>query len=54
MDGMHFRRIARQLGVHHQSVINWINATAEQLPDVPPQPSQVDTFVGTKKNALTS
>ena len=31
-DGMNFRRVARQLGVHHQSVINWVNEYAQQLP----------------------
>ena len=31
-DGMNFGRIARQLGVNHQSVINWVNAYSAQLP----------------------
>jgi transposase-like protein len=43
VDGMHVRRIARQLDVHHQSVINWVNAAAEAVPDAPPMPEQVDT-----------
>ncbi len=62
VDGMNFRRIARQLAVHHQTVINWINAAADRLPNVPPQPAQVDTveldeldtFVGNKKSVPIS
>lgn len=62
VDGMHFRRIARQLDLHHQTVINWVNAAADHLADVPPQPDQadaveldeLDTFVGTKQSAPTS
>ena len=29
VDGMNFRRIARHLDVHHQTVINWITAAPE-------------------------
>lgn len=62
VDGMNFRRIARQLDVHHQSVINWVNVAADALPDAPPVPEQVETveldelytFVGRKKTASTS
>jgi transposase-like protein len=62
VDGLNFRRIARLLGVHHQSVINWVNAAAARVPDVPPVPSQVETvemdelytFVQTKKKTSTS
>jgi transposase-like protein len=32
LSGMSFRAVARRLGVHHQSVINWVNAYARQLP----------------------
>ena len=61
VDGMNFRRIARQFDLHHQTVINWITAAADHMPDVPPQPVQVetveldelDTFVGSKKNGPT-
>jgi len=60
VDGMNFRRIARHLGVHHQSVINWVNAQADALPEAP-VPQQVEdvemdelhTFVGTKKTKST-
>lgn len=62
VDGMNFRRIARQLGVHHQSVINWVNAAADHLPSAPPVPEQVEiveldelfTFVQRKKTASIS
>ena len=62
VDGLNFRRIARILGVHHQSVINWVNAAAEALPDPAPAPTdaatveldELYTFVGTKKSASTS
>ena len=61
IDGMNFRRIARQLGVSPQSVINWVNAHAAQLPEVAPGPEQVTTleldevftFVGRKKTKLS-
>ncbi len=32
VDGTNFRRIARQLGVHHQTVINWVDKAAARLP----------------------
>lgn len=32
LEGMSFRAIGRRLGVHHQTVINWINAYARSLP----------------------
>ncbi len=34
-DGVNFRRTARQLGVNHQTVINWVNAAVAQLPPAP-------------------
>jgi len=43
VDGMNFRRIARILGVNHQSVANWVRAHAAQLPPAP-VPSQVETI----------
>ncbi len=53
---MNYRRIARQLGVDHKSVINWVNAHVAQQTDAP-LPSDVNnaemdelyTFVGSKK-----
>ena len=44
VDGTNFRRIARQLGVNHQSVINWIDAHHAALQEagkVPPYPAEV-------------
>ena len=57
-DGMNFRRIARHLGVNHQTVINWVNAYSAQLPNQPPHPDEVGvveldelfSFVGQKKS----
>jgi len=62
VDGMNFRRIARQLKVNHQSVINWVNAYIATLPDQTPQPQKVSTvemdeiftFIGDKKTEPTS
>ena len=60
VDGINFRRIGRLLDVHHQSVINWVNAYADQLPDAP-VPDKTDvvemdelyTFIGEKKTEST-
>jgi len=66
VDGLNFRRIARHLGVHHQSVINWVDQAAARLPG-PPTPNErsrqayvetleldeIHTFVGQKKKRLT-
>jgi transposase-like protein len=57
VDGMNLRRIARQLGIVHQTVANWVKAHADTLPDLPPQPEattiveqdELYTFVKTKK-----
>lgn len=62
VDGMNFRRIARHLGVNHQTVINWVNAHVVALPDDLPRPDTVTvieqdellTFVGDKKTRPTS
>jgi hypothetical protein len=48
--------------VHHQTVINWINAHVSTLPDQPPLPDEVTvveqdelyTFIGDKKTKSTS
>ncbi|MCP4269439.1 MAG: IS1 family transposase [Candidatus Brocadiaceae bacterium] len=61
IDGVNFRRIGRFLGVHHQTVINWVNAYAEEVPSAP-VPDEVDnvemdelfTFIGSKKSKSTS
>ena len=62
VDGLNFRRITRILGMHHQSVINWVHAAAAAVPDPTPAPSEADTieldelytFVGHKKTGSTS
>ena len=43
LDGMNLRRVARTLGVNHQSVANWVKAAAMQLP-LTPMPAQVETL----------
>lgn len=56
VNGMNLRRIGRHLGVHYQTVANWVNANAEQLPDAP-VPEKVEnaemdeliSFIGDKK-----
>jgi transposase-like protein len=61
VDGLNFRRIARHLGVHHQSIINWVNAYVATLPETP-VPHEVEvvemdelyTFIGRKKTESTS
>lgn len=59
LSGLSFRGIARQLGVHYQSVINWLNAYHdEHLPHHVEDPSPADTveidelftFVGKKSD----
>jgi transposase-like protein len=60
VDGMNLRRIGRQLGVHHQSVSNWVQEYAEKLPAAP-VPEKVEaaemdelfTFIGDKKTGST-
>ena len=67
VDGLNFRRIARHLSVNHQTVINWVNAAAANLPDPPPPLERRDekaaevleldelyTFVSQKKSKPTS
>jgi transposase-like protein len=60
VDGQNLRRIARTLGVNHQSVANWVAAYARQVPPAPlPERSAVSeldelfTFVGSKKTSST-
>jgi transposase-like protein len=43
VDGLNLRRIARHLGVNHQSVANWVKAYAAQLPPAP-LPEEVETI----------
>lgn len=67
VDGMGLRRIARHLGVVHQTVANWVATHAATLPDTPPAPptdaqqplpvvelDELYTFEGQKNSASTS
>ena len=62
VDGGNLRRIARTLGVVHQTVANWVTAASDALPDDPPVPDRVATaeldelytFVADKKPGPTS
>jgi len=65
VDGGNYRRIARTLGVSHQSVVNWVNdATKRVHPEATPRPpmgaddvvelDELFTFVGDKKTRSTS
>ena len=67
MDGLNLRRIARHLDVNPQTVANWVNAAAANLP-APPLPQErraeqgvetleldeLFTFVTQKKKPPTS
>ena len=62
-DGVSFRRIARHLGVDHVTVMHWVKAHADQLPDAPlpaekplhvVEMDELYTFVGKKKTGSTS
>lgn len=60
VNGMGLRAIERVTDVNHNTVINWVKQTAEQLPDAPtkqeiPEIAEVDElqmFVGCKKNKV--
>jgi len=60
-DGLNLRQIGRHLKVSHSTVIRWLKAHAEQLPDAP-VPEEVDTvemdelytFIEKKKTGSTS
>ena len=56
VDGTGLRRTGRQLGIHHQSVANWVKEYAEQLPKaVVPEKvktaefDEIFTYIGDKK-----
>lgn len=61
IDGSGLRRTGRQVGVHHQTVANWVKTQAEQLPS-PPMPPEVKTaefdeiftYIGDKKTEFIS
>lgn len=60
VDGMNLRKMARHLGVVHQTVANWVTAAANALPAQLPQPEQVETaeldelftFIAHKKQSI--
>ncbi len=61
IDGSGFRRTARQLGVHHQTVANWAKDEAEKLPNAPvpakvktAEFDEIFTYIGDKKTASIS
>jgi len=57
VNGMGFRAIERDKGVHHTTVIYWLKLIGEKLPDAPPikeipevgELDELETFVGSKK-----
>lgn len=61
-DGMNLRRIARQLQVNHQTIVNWVNAYADSLPSEPALPEEtpiieldeLHSFIAEKKTRSTS
>ena len=61
IDGINFRRIGRTLGVHHTSVMNWVNAYAATVEEAP-VPDTVEivemdelyTYIESKKTDSTS
>lgn len=61
MDRLGFRQIGRQLSLSHASVMNWVKAHADQLPETPMpenvdtvEMDELDTFIGDKKTESTS
>jgi transposase-like protein len=61
LEGMSLRGIGRVLGVHHQSIANWIKQASEALPEqvtdnTPTQIVEIDelfTYVGKKRSVST-
>ena len=61
LEGMSLRAIGRQLGVHHQSVANWVDAAEARLPyqvadTTPTEVVEIDelfTHVGKKTDVST-
>ena len=63
VDGMNYRRIGPLLGVDHHTVMNWVKAHTDRLPNSPPLPekapdvSELDelySFIGDKKTGSMS
>jgi len=61
LEGVSLRGIGRVLGVHHQSVANWIKRASDALPEqvtdtTPTQTVEIDelfTYVGKKRSVST-
>jgi len=61
LEGVSLRAIGRVLGVHHQSVANWIKKASDALPEqvtdgTPTNIVEIDelfTYVGKKRSAST-
>lgn len=62
-DGAGYRQVARQLGVDHVTIMNWVKAHVSQLPDAPlpaeatlhiVEMDELYTFVEQKKTESTS
>lgn len=61
LEGMSYRAVARVLGIHNQSVINWVKAVHDKLPDKVGSGEKTDyievdelfSFVGKKKPKCT-
>ncbi|MEE6162431.1 IS1 family transposase [Cylindrospermopsis raciborskii] len=59
-NGMGFRAIERDKGVHHTTIIYWLKQIGSILPDAPPveetplvgELDELETFVGSKKNKI--
>ncbi|MEO7839783.1 MAG: helix-turn-helix domain-containing protein [Anaerolineales bacterium] len=61
IDGAGLRRTGRKLGVHHQTVANWVQEQAEQLPTAPvphevktAEFDEIFTYIGDKKTESIS
>ena len=61
IDGMNYRRIGRQLGINHKTVMLWVKAHVAALPPAPlPEDNtileadELYTFVEAKKTSSTS
>lgn len=58
LNGMGFRGIERVIGIHHTTIMNWVAASGEQLPEdelEEPELAELDelqTYVGCKTNKI--
>jgi hypothetical protein len=61
IDGAGLRRTGRQLGIHHQTVANWVKEEAERQPEAPipaevktAEFDEIFTYIGDKKTESIS